>query len=121
MKKVILFVVLMFVLAACVPVSNFVEIPAETQTGVTLVIATVLGLLFSKIPVVGDFLQGYKGVIALALSSPLIAWISINTPDAYGNIVLLLLQLVIAVAAALASIIMVKYGLGHYSQGIKGR
>ncbi len=120
MKRFLLLFVLLFTLAACVPVSTVVEVPPEIQTGVTLVIAAVLGFLFSKIPVVGDFLQGYKGVIALALSSPLIAWISINTPDAYGNIILLLLQIVIAVFAALASVITVKHSLGHYSQGVKG-
>jgi hypothetical protein len=94
---------------------NFVSLPDTEKTFILLGITAVLGYLFSLIPVIGDFLQNYKGQIALVIAGVVINYIEQQTPDAYASIVVIAIQLVMAVLAALGVVVAAKNAMKHYT------
>jgi hypothetical protein len=99
--------------------NDFVALPEPTKLGIILAITAALGYLFSLIPVIGQFLQGYAGQIAVVLGGVLISYVEQITPDAYANVAVLALQLVLAVLAAFGVVVSVKNARGHYVNGLK--
>ena len=97
----------------------FVTLPDQTKAGVILALAAGLSWLFAQIPIIGQFLQGYAGQIALALGSALFAFLEFQIPDAYSTITILVFQLALAILAALGVVVSVKHYRGNYAQGIK--
>lgn len=94
--------------------NQFVALPDNEKTFILLGITLILGYLFSLIPVVGTFLQGYKAQIALVLAGVVINYIEQQTPDAYASIVVIAIQLVMAVLAAFGIVVGFKGLRGHY-------
>ena len=77
----------------------FVELPGDVQSQigalVLLAVSLVLTQLALKIPIFAFLLQ-YKTAIAAALAAALIAAIQNYSPDAYGEVIVLAIRLVLA-------------------------
>ena len=99
--------------------AQLVSLPDNVKVGIVMAITAALGYLFTLIPVFGVFLQGYKGQIALVLGGVVVAFIEAQTPDIWGNVVILGSQLVLAILAVFGVVVAVKFQMGHYEQGIR--
>jgi len=107
MKKVfVLLVLLSFILAGCASpqMAQFVQLPDATRLGITAVVIAVVGLAFAwiggQLPWTVPFLSKYKEEISLTLAAALIGLIENALPSAYPEISILVVELVLAVLAA---------------------
>jgi hypothetical protein len=84
---------------------NFVPLPDASRLAITALVVAVVGLAFAKIgeliPWAVPFLSKYKEEISLALAAALIGVIENALPSAYPEISLLVVELVLAVLAAI--------------------
>ena len=109
MKKILLALVFvaMFVVTGCASpaVAGFVQLPDAQRLVITAIVVAVVGLLFAKIgealPWTVPFLTKYKEEISLALAAVVIGFIENALPSAYPEISLLVVELVLAVLAAI--------------------
>lgn len=107
MKKSILFVflaVLMaLVLAACAPaVQRVVDLPDTLEADIMAVVLFGVSWVFVQLVTLVPFLKfldDFKVPLSMAISAQLIGLIEANVPDAYGAVVILALQLILAVVA----------------------
>ena len=97
--------VLVFILSACSAVAaraQFVQLPDPLKADITAVVVFVVSMAIAKlillIPYL-KFLDEFSVPLGMAIASQLIGLIERATPDAYGNVVILALQLVLAVLA----------------------
>lgn len=109
MKKFVLFLLLAFLLAGCAPqVASFVVLPDPIKVAITALITFAVGWVFTQIakavPWLANFLGQYVDEISIAIAGGVVLAIQnfLNTiPAQYDDIVSLVLQLIIAVLAAL--------------------
>ena len=84
---------------------NFVPLPDASRLAITAIVISVVGLAFAKIgellPWTIPFLSKYKEEISLSLAAALIGLIENALPSAYPDISLLVVELVLAVLAAI--------------------
>jgi len=98
---------------------DLIALPEDVKVGIVLALTAALGFLFSLIPTVGEFLQGYKSQIALVLGGVIISYIEQAVPGEFQTVAVLALQLILAVLASFGVVVAVKKFNGHYSNGIK--
>ncbi len=109
MKKFLLFAAMalsVFLLSACTSAQGltqgFVELPGDVKSGITAAVLVAVSFLIVRLVTIWkalEFLVPYRIPIAMAISVELIRVIQVATPDAYGTIVILALQLILAVLA----------------------
>lgn len=104
MKKIVTLIVLVlgvFVLAAC---SNqgAVDIPGEVEANILGVVLLAVSWVLAKLIALWAplrFLEEFRVPLAMAIGSQLIGFIETATPDAYGAVVILVIQLILAILA----------------------
>lgn len=100
----ILFAVVLLAGCASPQVAQFVQLPDATRLGITTVVIAVVGLAFAwiggQLPWTVPFLTKYKEEISLMLAAALIGLVENALPSAYPEISILLVELVLAVLAA---------------------
>jgi hypothetical protein len=100
----ILFAAVLLAGCASPQVAQFVQLPDATQLGITTIVIAVVGLAFvwigGKFPWTVPFLTKYKEEISLTLAAGLIGVIENALPSAYPEISILVVELVLAVLAA---------------------
>ena len=109
MKKFLLPIlfICMFLLTGCYSpaVQGFVQLPDAERLAITTLVVAVLGLVFAKIgelfPWTSPFITKYKMEISLALAAAVVGWIEAALPSAYPVISILVVQLILAVFAAI--------------------
>lgn len=103
LRFVFLAVLLVLALAACAPArAGFVELPEDVRVGIgALVLAVVSWLLVRLIALVPAlaWLDNYRLPAAAGLTAVLIDFIQNSVPDAYGQVAILAIQLVLALLA----------------------
>ena len=109
MKKIGLFVLMalsVFVLSACGLAagaqSQFVQLPDTLKVDITALVVVAVSWLFARLIALAPplrFLNEFRLPLAMAIASQLIGLVETATPDAYGNVVILALQLVLAVVS----------------------
>lgn len=92
-----------FVLSACAPVRNgFVSLPDDVKTGIGSLVLVAVSWLFARlitlIPWLA-FLDEYRVPFAMGIAMALVNYIQNAVPDAFGDIAVLALKLVLAVLA----------------------
>jgi len=125
MRKIfVLIVSLSFILAGCASpqVAQFVQLPDATRLGITAVVIAVVGLAFAwiggQLPWTVPFLAKYKEEISLTLAAALIGLIENALPSAYPEISILVVELVLAVLAAVGLFkILAKAGVKGFRDG----
>ncbi len=110
MKKFFVMAVVLavlFLLSACSPVAGlqgFVTLPADVRVGITALVVAVVAFTFAKVislvPFL-SFLESFREPVALATAATLIGWIESAVPDAYAQVAILAIQLLLAVLAVL--------------------
>ena len=106
--KLSLFVVALALLGAVValvssaPIAEFVDLPQDVEQGIGLVLLAVVSWLFAKlislIPWLA-FLDQFRIPFAAAIALELINLIELNVPDAFGDVAILTIKLVLAILA----------------------
>jgi hypothetical protein len=90
-------------LSACSPIrSGFVALPDTLKADITAVVLVAFSWLLAKLIAMVPafkFLEEFRVPLALAIASQLIGFIETATPDAFGNVVIIALQLVLAILA----------------------
>lgn len=107
MKKMNLFVMLgvlmTLVLAACAPaVQRVVDLPDTLEADITALVLFGVSWVFVQLVTLVPFLKfldDFKVPLSMAISAQLIGLIETSVPDAYGAVVILALQLILAVVA----------------------
>ena len=105
--KSIVFVLFAFLLVGCASpqAAQFVALPDATRLAITAVVVAAVGLAFAwigtRLPWTVPILSKYKEEVSLALSGVLIGAIENALPSAYPEISLLVVELVLAVLAAI--------------------
>lgn len=83
----------------------FVPLPDATRLAITAVVVAVVGLAFAwiggKLPWTVPFLSKYKEEVSLALAAAVIGFVENALPSAYPDISILVVELVLAVLAAI--------------------
>lgn len=109
MKKLLLpiFLIGMFLLSACASpaVQGFVQLPDAERLAIITVVVGLLGLVFTRVgelfPWTSPFIAKYKMEISLTLAAAVVGWIESVLPSAYPEISILVVQLFLAVFAAI--------------------
>lgn len=97
---------------------SFVELPDTVKVGIAGVITWAVAWLITQLillfPWLQNILDGFQTQIAMAISAALIGLIQNAVPDAYGNVAVLSIQLVLALLAL--------FGIGETlrQRGVKG-
>lgn len=117
-KFVSIFVLAAVLLAACAPAAaQFVQFPDSVQIGITAVVIWVIAFFFAKlialVPFL-SFLEEFREPVSLAVAAALIGWLQNIVPDAYGQVAITAIQLILAILAA--------FGVGNAlkARGVKG-
>ena len=107
MKKLLPFLPLLFILAACTPATataQFVQLPEAETLGITALVVAIVGWIFtlagSYIPWANEFLSKYKDEIAVTLAATVVGVVENALPSAYPELSLRIVQLVIAAIAS---------------------
>jgi hypothetical protein len=125
MRKLFLFVAMALIsvlfLSGCSPANGaaqwFVDLPGELELGITAVVLVAVSFGFAKllslVPFLA-FLGEFREPLAYAIAVALIGWIEAAVPDAFANIAIISIQLVLAILAF--------FGVANVfkEQGIKG-
>lgn len=109
MKRLIRLLVLAslvtLVLSACAPQglrASFVQLPDTLKADITALVLVIVSWLFMKllelVPAL-KFLEEFRVPLAMALASQLIGLIEVGVPDAYGQVAIIAIQLILAVVA----------------------
>jgi hypothetical protein len=106
MKGFRLFAVLLLgvvLLSACAPAAaGFVELPEDVRIGIGSVVLVVASWLIARLVLLLPFLrflEDFRVPLAAAIATQLIDVIQNAVPDAYGEVAVLALKLVLAVLA----------------------
>ena len=100
---VMLGVLMTLVLAACAPaVQRVVDLPDTLEADITALVLFGVSWVFVQLVTLVPFLKfldDFKVPLSMAISAQLIGLIETSVPDAYGAVVILALQLILAVVA----------------------
>lgn len=84
---------------------NFVDLPVGLEVAIAGVIAlafkVAVQFILAKIPWLGGFLSNYANEWALAISAAFIFWLENALPSDYPDVAVLVIELLLAVIAAL--------------------
>ena len=86
---------------------SFVALPDPLKASITAVVLVVFSLAFTNFVLLAPFLmflQPYVVPIASAVALALIAWLERMIPDAYGQVAIYALELVLALVAVFTGI-----------------
>lgn len=105
MKKFLPILLLAFLLVSCAPVpalQGFAPLPDTVKVGITAVVLFVVSFFLAKLLALVPFLkflEEFREPLALAIAAALIGWIESAVPDAYAQVAVIALQLILAVLA----------------------
>lgn len=95
-----------FLLSACTSAQGltqgFVELPGGVKAGITAAVLVVVTFGFMKLITLVPFLQflePFREPLAMAIAAEIITYVQNITPDAYGTVVILGIQLILAILA----------------------
>lgn len=86
-------------------IQSFVQLPEASQLAITTLVVALVGLLFSfigtKLPWTSPFLAKYQQEISLAAAAAVVGFVENALPSAYPEVSILVVQLLLAVLAAI--------------------
>ena len=98
---------------------QFVQLPEETKLAIVGIVLAVVNLAVQYVslyvPWIGQFLDKYKAEWAVAISVALLGWLENALPDAYPDVSVIFVQLVVAVIlTVLGKITLAKTGVRRF-------